>query len=62
MAYVCKICHLPVWVAYQNGVIEISIENGDKLRDVEKCPHCGNQLLTLIDLEFIQQEKNHEHQ
>ena len=54
MAYVCKNCGLPVWVAYQNGVVEISIENGDKLEDVEECPVCGNQLMTLSDLEFIQ--------
>ena len=53
MAYTCKDCGLPVWVAYQNGVVEISIKNGDKLKDVEKCPQCGNQLMTLSDLEFI---------
>ena len=53
MAYVCRICGLPVWVAYQNGVLEISIENGDKLRDVEECPQCGNRLMALSDMEFI---------
>ena len=38
MAYTCK-CGLPVWVAYQNGVVEISVEvENDKLKDVEKCP------------------------
>jgi len=54
MAYVCKNCGLPVWVAYLNGVLEISIEaEKDKIKDVEKCPQCENRLLTLSDLEFI---------
>ena len=61
MAYVCKICHLPVWVGYWAGVIEINIEGNDnKLSNVEKCPQCGNQLLTLNDLEFIKQEEKND--
>ena len=58
MAYVCKICGLPVWIAYQNGVVEISVENGDKLKDVEKCPQCGSRLMTLTDLEFMPEKGN----
>ena len=54
MAYVCKNCGLPVLVGYLNGVLDISIEaENDKIKDVEKCPQCENQLLTLSDLEFI---------
>ena len=51
--YTCKVCGLPVWVAYQHGVVEMSIENGDKLEDVDRCPQCGNWLMFLSDLEFI---------
>ena len=38
-----------------NGVVEFSVEvEHDKLRDVDKCPRCGNQLLSRDnDLEFI---------
>ena len=58
MAYVCKICGLPVFVAYRkvdtNTILEVSIEvENDKIKDVEKCPQCGNQLMSLTDLEFI---------
>ena len=54
MAYECKICGLPVIVTYLNGVLEVSIEvENDKIKDVDKCPQCGNQLMTLTDLEFI---------
>ena len=54
MDYVCKTCGLPVIVTYLNGVLEIAIEvENDKIKDVEKCPQCGNRLMTLTDLEFI---------
>ena len=52
--YACKICGLPVFVGYWAGVLEISIEvENDKIKDVEKCPQCGNSLNSLHDLEFI---------
>lgn len=56
----CKICGLPVVVTYLHSVLEIAIEmENDKIRDVEKCPQCGNRLLSLTDLEFIPpKEKN----
>ena len=54
MAYECKTCGLPVIVTYLNSVLEVAIEmENDKIKDVEKCPTCGNQLMALSDLEFI---------
>ena len=58
MAYTCKICALPVFVGYWGGVPVISVEVADdKIKDVEKCPQCGCQLMTLSDLEFIPPEE-----
>jgi len=58
MAYVCKQCGLAVFVSYWAGVPVISVEVADdKIKDVEKCPHCENRLLTLNDLTFKPPEK-----
>lgn len=65
MAYVCKNCGLPVWVTYMNGVVEFNVEvENDKLREVDKCPRCGNRLLSRDDdLKFIPpKEKSIENQ
>lgn len=59
MGYVCRVCGLPVWVIYMNGVVEFSIEvENDKLRNVKKCPRCGNRLLSHDDdLTFIPEKE-----
>ena len=54
--YECKVCGLPVWIAHwnidTNEVLQTSVESGDKLRDVDECPRCGNRLICYDDLFF----------
>jgi len=53
MAYFCKKCHLPIFISLQNGVVEMAVESGDKLVNVDKCPICNKPLTTRKDLKYV---------